>query len=144
MTNPYESPKAVSRSERAPREEGPTEASNADLHVFFARYFGAFIAAQLLWHLSAFVRAFDLLEIPMATPLFPLASFLDPYDSMVNQHSAVFFCGLLFWGALIPVSLRLAGKRLNPLIPAMAILLLTSLASVGYVLLVGFRTGPVP
>ena len=143
MTNPYQSPKAVSQSERPPRDEPPMQGREGDLHVFFARYFGAFIVAQLLWHLSAFVRRFDLLEIPMATPFFPLASFLDPYDGMVNDPS-VFFYALLFWGALVPLSLRIAGKRLNPLIPAMVILLITSLASIGYVFLVGFRSGPMP
>jgi hypothetical protein len=79
----------------------------------------------------------------MATPFFPLASFFDPHDSMVNNRF-VFFYALVFWGALIPISFRLAGKRINPLIPAMVILLITSLASIGYVFFIGFRTGPVP
>jgi hypothetical protein len=143
MTNPYESPKTVSPSERSPRDERPVQARKVDLRGFFAWYFGAFIIAQLLWYLSDFVARVDLLEISMATPFFPLASFFDPHDSMVNNRF-VFFYALLFWGALIPISLRLAGKRLNPLIPAMVILLLTSLASVGYVFFVGFRTGPMP
>ncbi len=143
MTNPYESPKTVSESERSSRDERPRQARKAHRHIFFAWYFGAFIVAQLLWHLSAFVRRFDLLEIPLATPFFPLASFFDPHDGMVNNRF-VFFYALVFWGALIPVSFWLAGKRLHPLIPAMVILLVTSLASVAYVFFVGLRTGPMP
>jgi len=143
MANPYESPKTVSQPERPPRDERPMQSRKADLHVFFAWYFGAFVIAQLLWYLSDFVARFDLLEIPMATPLFPLASFFDPHDGMLNNRF-VFFYALVFWGALIPISFRLAGKRLHPLIPALAIVLIASLASIGYVFFVALGSGPMP
>ena len=104
MPNPYESPVADNDN---PSEGDGRSQQHTDLPLFFAWYFGAFIFSTLLWHLSAFVRAIDLLELPMLALHFPLAGFLDPSDWMI-RNDAIFVYAVAFWGAVVPVAFRFA------------------------------------
>ena len=96
MQNPHESP---TTADKKPPPDAPSVHAARDLPRFFACYFGAFILATLLWHLSAFTRRFDFLELPMAALYFPLAGFIDPHDGMVNDRDT-FFYAIAFWGAV--------------------------------------------
>jgi hypothetical protein len=139
MQNPHESPKTA---DKKPPPDAPSVHAARDLPRFFACYFGAFILATLLWHLSAFTRRFDFLELPMAALCFPLAGFIDPHDGMVNDRDTFFFA-IAFWGAVIPLALCLTPKRISPLLTALAIIVICSSASVAYVILRALTSGPV-
>ena len=137
MENPYEPPNDAAGK---PPLYTTNRRSAPDHPRFFAWYFGAFILAAFLWHLSGFVRWLDILELPLSALHFPLAGFLDPYDSMVNDRST-FFYAITFWGAVIPVALRLTPKY--PLLTAFAIIGTCSSVSVAYVLFRSLSAGPV-
>ena len=137
MDNPYESPRDASGK---PLLDVASMRPVPDLSKFFAWYFGAFILAALLWHLSALVRWFDILELPLSAPHFPLAGFFDPHDGMVNERST-FLYAIIFWTAVVPLALRLNPKR--PLFTALAIVGICSCASVAYVLFGAMTSGPV-
>lgn len=132
MRNPYESPK---NGGKKPPLDAASLHPVRDLPRFFAWYFGAFIVATLLWHLSAFVKRVDFLEVPMASVCFPIAGFLDPHDGMVNDRNTVIY-GAAFWAAVIPMSLYLTPRRINPLTTAFAMIGICSSASVVYSVLV--------
>jgi hypothetical protein len=55
-----------------------------------------FVAAEILWHLSGFVRRYDWLEIPLVVPYAPLAVLIDPHDVMLH-HDSIFFLALANW-----------------------------------------------
>jgi hypothetical protein len=139
MNNPYQSPKSAST-----QMTGDANRANpvSDLPSFFAWYFAAFIFAALLWHLSAFTRRIDFLELPMVAFHFPLAGFLDPHDFMVNDRTT-FLYAVAFWAAVIPVALWLSPKQKNPLWIALAIIFFCATASVSYAILRAFTAGPV-
>ncbi len=101
----------------------------------------AFIAAQLLWYCSKFVRRYDILEVPMALPFFPLAPFFDPHNGMVNNRDT-FVYALAYWISLYLVALGIARKKVNPAIPATVVLILSCVASVVYSVFFVYR-GPV-
>lgn len=73
---------------------------------FMALYWSAFGVSVALWFLSAEVRRYDLLELPMVMFMFPLAMLLDPGDAMVGQTSALIY-GACFWSAVIPIAFRI-------------------------------------
>jgi hypothetical protein len=106
-------------------------ATNSHLASFFAWYFCAFIMSELLWYLSAHVRAYDLLELPMASFHFPLAGFLAPHDWMVRSRN-VFYYAVVFWGAVGLIGLRFAPTRFGPLLTALGIIAACSVASIIY------------
>ena len=137
MDNPFKSPNNATGP-------SPLDAANRrsepDHLRFFAWYFGAFILAATLWHLSAYVRWLDILELPLSALFFPLAGFVDPHDGMVNDRST-FFYAIAFWGAVAPLALRLTPKR--PLLTAFAIIVTCSSVSIAYVLLRSLSIGPV-
>ena len=55
-----------------------------------------FVIAETLWHLSAYVRNYDILEIPLVVPYAPLAAILDPHDAMIPDKN-IFFFALANW-----------------------------------------------
>ena len=76
-----------------------------------------FVIAETLWHLSAYVRNYDILEIPLVVPYAPLAAILDPHDAMIPDKN-IFFFALANWlvifliGAAVSVWRRV-GTRLT-------------------------------
>lgn len=118
--NPYESPTTDSDSDLSP-PGSVVHASSGGTARFFAWYFGAFIFCTLLWHMSGYFRAIDLLELPMAAFHFPLAGFFEPSRFLVRDEF-IFYYALLFWGAVIPVAFQFAPKRLGPLATALGII----------------------
>lgn len=84
----------------------------------------------------------DFLELPMIALHCPIAGFLDPSDSMVNDERT-FFVALLFWAAVIPVAFRIPSRKRSPLIIAFAIIVTFAVASTAYVLVIGFSRKPV-
>ncbi len=91
----------------------------------------SFVAAQLLWYCSRFVRRYDVLEIAFAILFFPVAPCFDPYNGMVNSRQ-VFVYGLIYWVCLYFVALAASRRKVNPALPAAGILVLTCVASVIY------------
>jgi hypothetical protein len=91
----------------------------------------AFIGSQSLWFCSQYVRRYDVLEIPMVIFYLPLAPFLDPHDGMVNSRD-IFPYALAYWVGLFLVALPASRRRINPAIPGLTILFLTSAVAIGY------------
>ncbi len=56
----------------------------------------AFIIAEIMWHVSAHVRQYDILEIPLVVPYAPLAIVVDPSDAMIPRKD-IFFFALANW-----------------------------------------------
>ncbi len=75
-----------------------------------------FVIAEIMWHLSAYVRRYDILEIPLVVPYAPLAFIVDPHDAMLN-HRHIFFFALANWFVIFLIgavfSLRRIGTRLT-------------------------------
>jgi hypothetical protein len=101
-----------------------------------------FILSQLLWYCSRALRSYDLLEIPMAIVFFPLAPFFDPHDGMVNSRGT-FLYALPYWLLVFAMSLALCRKRLNPIVPAVVLLIGSCVASIIYSVFFVYR-GPMP
>jgi hypothetical protein len=68
-----------------------------------------------MWHLSAYVRDYDILEIALVVPYAPLACIIDPHDAML-RHEYIFFFALGNWFLIFVIgavaSLRWVGTRL--------------------------------
>jgi len=126
MENPYEPPNTA---ETEPLPQTLSQHAAYDLRRFLAWYFAAFVLAALLWRLAAFVREFDLLELPMIAFHFPLAGFLDPGGFMLRNPNILFYA-IGFWVAVIPVSLLVTPKQMNPLKVSFAIIGVVSIASI--------------
>lgn len=148
MQNPYESPTADDSTptvdDSTPAEHCIATGGSRNLHTFYAWYLGAFIVSTLMWHLSGYVRAVDLLELPMAAFHFPLAGFIDPHDGMIRSKS-IFFYAILFWGAVIPVAFRVTPTHVGRLRTALGIVVGCAVASTAYTVvyhLLGFRQVP--
>lgn len=101
----------------------------------------SFIIAQTLWHFSRFVRSFDFLEIPMVIFYFPLAPLFDPYDGMLHDEN-LFVYAISYWLSVFIMSLFLSRKKINPLVPAVILLILSCMTSGGYALYLWWR-GPI-
>ena len=97
-----------------------------------------FIVSQLLWYCSRAFRRYDFLEIPMCIIFFPLAPFFDPHDGMVNSR-LVFLYALPYWLLVFVISLVVSKKRMNPLVPALALLIASATASIVYSLFFVYR-----
>jgi len=78
----------------------------------------------------------------MSILFFPLAPFFDPYNGMVNSK-LVFLYALSYWLLVFVISLVVSKKRMNPLVPALALLIASATASIVYFLFFVYR-GPVP
>lgn len=89
-----------------------------------------FVIAEIMWHLSAYVRRYDILEIPLVVPYAPLAFIVDPHDAMLH-HRHIFFFALANWFVIFlvgaAVSWRKASTRLTGS-TAMIIILAVALA----------------
>ena len=129
MGNPYSSPKAMSaaNAELAPESGG--------LARFMAFYWSAFGVSVALWFLSAEVRRYDLLELPMVMFMFPLAMLFDPGDAMVGQTSSLIY-GACFWAAVIPVAFRLTPSSRKRITVALSIVGVTGCVSFVFALIV--------
>lgn len=73
----------------------------------------AFIVAEICWHLSHFVRRYDILEIPLAIPYAPIAVLLDPNDMLLN-HGQIFFIALGNWFGIFLVGAVIVLLRSKP------------------------------
>ena len=96
-------------------------------------YWSMFGLSVILWFLSAEVRRYDLLELPMVTFMFPLAMFFDPGDAMVGQTLSIIL-GLCFWASVIPVAFRITQNPRRRLIMALGIVGVTGIASLIFAL----------
>lgn len=72
----------------------------------------AFLIAEIMWHFSAFVRSYDVLEIPLVVPYAPFAFIVDPHDAMLN-HDHIFFFALANWFGIFVVGALLSLRRLG-------------------------------
>ena len=80
----------------------------------------AFVLSEILWHLSGFVRRYDLLEIVLAVPYAPLAFLVDPHDLMLH-HRHVFFFALANWSGIFVIGTLLSLKRMNAVVSGSAV-----------------------
>ncbi|WP_182869430.1 hypothetical protein [Stieleria mannarensis] len=131
MQNPFRPPRWTIGT---PADAPPSSSAGPNRTAFFAWYFAAFIVAEVMWRLSGYVRAIDLLELPLASFHFPLAGFVDPHDSMVRSEGT-FFCAIVFWTAVIPVAFRIAPRKVGPLLTALAIIAFCAVAATVYTFL---------
>ena len=72
----------------------------------------AFLIAEIMWHLSDFVRNYDILEIPLVLPYAPLAVIIDPRDAMLN-HKNIFFFALANWLGIFLLGALLSMRKLS-------------------------------
>ena len=83
----------------------------------------SFFIAEILWHLSAFVRRYDVIEIGMIVPYAPLAFILDPHDAMLH-HPHVFFVALANWLGIFVLGALLSLKRCSATLSGVSTLLM--------------------
>ena len=105
----------------------------------------AFFFAEILWHLSAFVRRYDLIEIPLVLPYVPLAFVLDPESALVN-HRHAFFIALANWFGIFLLGAALCRKRTSAVVSGTGVLLPVLVLAFGRAIVrwVIFPPGPVP
>ena len=90
----------------------------------------AFFISEILWHLSAFVRAYDLIEIPLLVPYAPLAFLLEPQGAMVHDEH-IFFFALANWFGIFLMGALFSLRRVNAVVSggaAAGLLVLAALA----------------
>lgn len=100
-----------------------------------------FIVAQMFWYLSSFVRRYDLLEIPMVILFFPPAPLIDPHNGLLRDDN-LYLYALIYWASVFFLSWVLSRRKINPVIPAIAILLLSCMPCLIYFLYLLWQ-GPV-
>lgn len=134
MSNPYQSP------ETKWEPQPPGAVPERSLQQFCAWYFGAFIVCAGLFSLSRYVSQVDLLEIPLATLLFPWAAVLDPHDGMVNDRN-MFLYGVGWW-ALMGAVAWAGRKYAPPLLVAFTLEFAAVVGAIGYTLFVHLTAVP--
>src|SRR5690349_1293759 len=75
----------------------------------------AFFVSEILWHLSAFVRAYDFIEIPLLVPYAPLAFLLEPHGAMLH-HEHIFFFALANWFGIFVVGALFSFRRVSAVV----------------------------
>jgi len=91
-----------------------------------------FVFAEILWHLSRFVRRYDWLEIPMIVPYAPIAAILDPHDAMMN-NGGIFFIALGNWFTIFVIGALFSLRKVNAVAVGTVLLIVLFLCSAGRV-----------
>ena len=90
----------------------------------------SFFIAEIMWHLSAFVRQFDFIEIPLIVPYAPLAILIDPRDALLH-HGYIFFIAIANWFGIFVMGALCSRRRVSAVVTGgsvIAIVLFAALA----------------
>jgi hypothetical protein len=68
-----------------------------------------------MWHLSAYVRRYDILEIPLALPYVPFAYIVDPHEAMSFRHDyqQAFWFALANWFVIFLIGAAFSLRRIS-------------------------------